>query len=288
MTPPFQLHRPGTVAEASSLLSDLGDEAALYCGGTELLQLMKMGIASFGHLIDLKPVKQLSGLALLDDGSVSIGATVTHREIELSPLIREHVSALAELEHRVANVRVRNTGSIGGNLCFAEPHSEPAVLLVAADASVHLANSSNARTIAMRDFILGPLVTAREADEILVRIEVPARTPRTGLAYRKVVFHERPAASVAVRVTRRDGEISSASVVVGSVGDGPMIVAAAGEALLGASIADSAEATNAAAAAAASGCNAYEDINGSEDYKRHLVDALTRRTIRAALEQASE
>lgn len=288
MIPPFQLHRPGTVAEAASLLSELGEEAALYCGGTELLQVMKMGIASFGHLIDLKAVKQLSGMALLDDGSVSIGATATHREIELSPLIREHVPALAELEHQVANVRVRNTGSIGGNICFAEPHSDPAVLLVAADASVHLADSSDGRTIAMKDFILGPLVTAREPDEILVRIEVPVRPPGTGLAYRKLVFHERPAASVAVRVTRRDGEIASASVVVGSVGDGPMIVPAAGEALLGASIADSAEASDAAAAAAASGCDAYEDINGSEDYKRHLVAVLTRRAIGAALEEASE
>jgi aerobic carbon-monoxide dehydrogenase medium subunit len=288
MIPPFQLHRPGTVAEASSLLGELGDEAALYCGGTELLQVMKMGIASFGHLIDVKAVKQLSGMTVSDDGVVNIGATVTHREIELSPLIRNHVPALAELARQVANVRVRNSGSIGGNLCFAEPHSDPAVLLVAADASVHLADSSDTRTIRMQDFTLGPLVTAREPAEVLVRIEIPAQPLGTGLAYRKVVFHERPAASVAVRVTRRDDEIASASVVVGSVGDGPTIVASAGEVLVGASVADPAEATDAAAALAASECDAYEDINGSEDYKRHLVAVLSRRAIGAALEQAGE
>ena len=286
MTSAFQVYRPGTISDAASLLRDLGDEAAFYCGGTELLQVMKMGLADFSHLIDLKSVAGLGGISLADDGSLSIGATVTHREIERSPLIRERLPALADLERHVANVRVRNAGSIGGNLCFAEPHSDPAALLVAAGAVVHLSDARQARRVPLVDFLVGPLATVREPDEILVRIEVPAQPTGTVLTYRKIAFYERPAASVAVRLTVEGGRVGSASVVVGSVGERPLIIGEAERALVGVRVADSSEAVEAAAAAAASGCDAYGDINGSEEYKRHLVAVLTRRAIGAAVEQA--
>lgn len=286
MTSPFQVYRPGTISDAASLLRELGDEAAFYCGGTELLQIMKMGLADFSHLIDLKSVAGLGGISLADDGSLSIGATVTHREIERSPLIRERLPALASLERHVANVRVRNAGSIGGNLCFAEPHSDPAALLVAAGAFVHLSDARQARRVPLVDFLVGPMATVRELDEILVRIEVPVQPDGTILAYRKIVFYERPAASVAVRLTVEGGRVGSASVVVGSVGERPLIIGEAEAALVGVRVTDSSEAVEAAAAAAASGCDAYGDINGSEEYKRHLVAVLTRRAIGAAVEQA--
>ena len=286
MTSPFQVYRPGTISDAASLLRELDDEAAFYCGGTELLQIMKMGLADFSHLIDLKSVAGLGGISLADDGSLSIGATVTHREIERSPLIRERLPALASLERHVANVRVRNAGSIGGNLCFAEPHSDPAALLVAAGAFVHLSDARQARRVPLVDFLVGPMATVRELDEILVRIEVPVQPDGTILAYRKIVFYERPAASVAVRLTVEGGRVGSASVVVGSVGERPLIIGEAEAALVGVRVTDSSEAVEAAAAAAASGCDAYGDINGSEEYKRHLVAVLTRRAIGAAVEQA--
>lgn len=286
MTPPFHVHRPTTISQASTLLRELGDEATVYCGGTELLQVMKMGVAAFDHLIDIKGIPELAGIAVTDDGAISIGATVTHRDLERSALIAERLSALTELEHQVANVRVRNTGSIGGNLCFAEPHSDPATLLIAADAVVHLTNGTDTRTLALADFIIGPLTTAREADEILTRIEVPALPQGSGLAYRRIVFHERPAASVAVRVTTEGGRVQEASIVVGSVGERPLAIGAAAEALRGAATHDPAGAVEAAATAAGAECEAYGDINGSEDYKRHLVVVLTRRAVGAAMEQA--
>lgn len=286
MTPPFHLHRPGTISEASRLLRDLGDEAAVYCGGTELLQVMKMGVAAFDHLIDIKAIPDLAEISVTSGGGISIGAAVTHRELERSPLIAERFPVLAELERQVANVRVRNTGSIGGNLCFAEPHSDPATLLTAADAVVHLANGADTRTMALADFIVGPLTTAREPDEILVRIEVPAQPAGSTFAYRRIVFHERPAASVAVRLTTNGGRIEEATIVVGSVGERPLAIDSAAEAISGANVNDSADAVEAAAAAAGAACDAYGDINGSEDYKRHLVVVLTRRAVGAAMEQA--
>jgi carbon-monoxide dehydrogenase medium subunit len=200
-------------------------------------------------------------------------------------LIAERLATLTELEHQVANVRVRNTGSIGGNLCFAEPHSDPATLLIAAGAVVHLANGADVRTLALPDFILGPLTTAREPDEILVRIEVPAQPEGSALTYRRLVFHERPAASVAVRVTAAAGQVQEASIVVGSVGDRPLAIEAAANSIIGVTLDDSADAVEAAAALAGTECEAYGDINGSEDYKRHLVVVLTRRALAAAMEQ---
>ena len=135
--PPFEIHRAGSVEEATALVEEHGEDAALYAGGTELLLLMKLGFASFGHLVDVKPVAGLRTIERVD-GVLRIGGTVTHREIERSPLVREGWPELAEMERHVANVRVRATGTLGGNLSFADPHSDPATFLLAAGASVRL------------------------------------------------------------------------------------------------------------------------------------------------------
>ncbi|HEX5500369.1 MAG TPA: FAD binding domain-containing protein, partial [Thermomicrobiales bacterium] len=135
MLAPFDYHRPQTLAETAALLRALGDAAAIYAGGTELLPLMKDGLIEASHLIDIKGIPGLSEIEWNGDhGGLRIGALATHRAIERSPLVREHLPALADLEANVANVRVRAAGTIGGNCCFAEPHSDPATLLVALDA----------------------------------------------------------------------------------------------------------------------------------------------------------
>ena len=103
---PFELHRASSVAEASTLLTELGDEAVLYAGGTELLLLAKLGFASFEHLVDVKPIAELGRLEV-SDGSLVIGAAVTHRTLERSPMVTAGWSDLAAMERRVANVRVR-------------------------------------------------------------------------------------------------------------------------------------------------------------------------------------
>jgi carbon-monoxide dehydrogenase medium subunit len=287
MTAPFQLHRPTSIQEATALLAELGDGATLYCGGTELLQVMKMGLASFDHLIDVKPIEALRGISVDADGTLRIGAAVTHREIERSPVIAERLPSLAELEQHVANVRVRNAGSLGGNLCFAEPHSDPATLLIAAGAVLHLAGPGGSRDVALEGFILGPLTTVREPDEILVSVSVPQVPSNTFMAYRKIAFHERPVASVAARVTVADGRIESASVVVGSVGERPVAIAGVEPILAGAALNETNAAVQEAAQAAAAACEAGADISGSEEYQRHLVMVLSRRALAAAIAQAS-
>src|SRR5258707_4973115 len=115
--PPFAVHRPRSVQDASRLLVDLGDDAAAYCGGTELLLAMKLGLANYAHLVDLKRVDGLRGVAR-HDGSLRIGAATTHHELESSAEVRAWCPPMAAMSSQVANLRVRSAGSIDGNLCF--------------------------------------------------------------------------------------------------------------------------------------------------------------------------
>jgi carbon-monoxide dehydrogenase medium subunit len=289
MIPRFQLARPSTLAEAFAAFDAAGGDAAWYAGGTELLQVMKMGLARFGTLVDLKGLPELRGIAVEDGGALWIGAGTTHREIERSTVVRAEVPGLAELESHVANVRVRNQGTIGGNLCFAEPHSDPASFLLACDARVRLEGPGGRRELAMDAFLDSPFVTARDADEIVVAIVVPAARPGEGRAYEKAKFRERPAVSVAVRLRVDAGAIAEAHVAVGSMTDAPLLVPGAAAALVGAAAEPRAlgEAL-VAGAAAMTGLDAVEDLDGSPDFKRHLAGVLLARAAQAALTEAAD
>jgi carbon-monoxide dehydrogenase medium subunit len=288
--PRFALVRPASIGAALAAHSDAGGDAAWYAGGTELLQVMKMGLARFGTLIDLKGLPELRGIGVDPEGSLIVGATATHREIERSPIIRRELVALAVLESHVANVRVRNQGTLGGNLCFAEPHSDPATFLLACDARVVLEGPAGRRELPLDAFLVDPFVTARAADEILVSIVVPSAAPAEGRAYEKVTFRERPAVSVAVRLRVDGGAIAGADVVVGSMTDVPVRVPAAAAGLVGApadGIADGLARGLALAADAVARLDAADDLDGSADFKRHLAGVLLGRAARAALGEAT-
>ena len=127
---PFRLYEPTTINETVSTLRDLGDGAKLYAGGTELLLAMKAGYLHYDELVNVKTVAGLDRIWKETDGTLHIGPVATHAALESSPLVAECRPLLANVEHRVANVRVRNVGTIGGNICFAEPHSDPAAVFV--------------------------------------------------------------------------------------------------------------------------------------------------------------
>ena len=282
----FSLHRPSNLQAALSAYAESTDDAAYIAGGTELLQVMKMGLAEFGTLIDLKGIRELAGIGLDEDGTLRIGATVTHREIERSAVIATALPVLAQLEHGVANLRIRNCGTLGGNIAFAEPHSDPATLLLVCDARVELLGSAGGREVQMTDFTIGPLFTVREPDEIMIAIRVPPATDRHGTAYAKVKFFERPAVSVAVRLWIADGTITACHVAIGSMTDFPALVPESAEALVGVPATDDGlDAALPAAAARVQDLDAVEDHNGSADYKRHLASVLLGRVAHAALSE---
>jgi aerobic carbon-monoxide dehydrogenase medium subunit len=279
---PFRLHRPRSVGEAVALLGDLGPDALPYCGGTELLLVAKLGFTDFSDLVDLKGIPDLSGISV--NGDLRIGATTTHREIERSPLVRERWPSLADMERRVGNIRVRNVGSIGGNLCFADPHSDPATYLIAAGASLL---TSSGRLISVEDFTRGPYTTALEPSELLVSVQVPPLPAGSALVHRKMSFNERPAITVAVHVGVCDGAVERARVAVGSVGVAAQRLVAAEQALVGTdAVRPSSDALSACAETAASEAKPVEDSNGSVDYKRQLVRVVFGRCARAVLAEA--
>jgi carbon-monoxide dehydrogenase medium subunit len=281
--PPFELHRPRSIEEVSELQARYGDDAALYCGGTELLLLLKLGFASFGHLIDLKGIEELRGVRA-ENGSLVVGAAVTHRQLERSELVLERLPALAAMERRVANLRVREVGTLGGNLCFSDPHSDPATFLLALDAEVECRRGSlPARRVAVRDFVVGPYHTALGEGEVLVSVRIPVLPEGARVAHAKFAVHERPAAAVACLARVQDGAIAEARVAVGSVGAMPVRASDAERALLGAPAAElDPELLARAGELAAEASAPVEDANGSPEYKAQLVRVLVERTLREA------
>src|SRR4029453_7949969 len=137
MLRPFALHRPASLPDVGHLLSEYRGEAALYAGGTELLLLLKEGFLQVANLIDVKRVPGLGDI-VIEDGSVLVGATATHRTIERSPVLRASCPIVPAVAQHVANVRVRNVGTVGGNLAFADPHSDLATLFLALDGRIRL------------------------------------------------------------------------------------------------------------------------------------------------------
>jgi len=290
---PFTLHRPETAEEACALLAGLGEDAAAYAGGTELLLLMKLGVLRPRHLVDVKRIGGFTGIT--DGARLTIGAAVTHRALERSALVGARCSLVSSVARHVANVRVRNVGTVGGNLAFADPHSDLATLFLTLDASVELLSPRGRRELPLDDFIRGPWETSRAPDELLGSVTLIPWAGDTAAAYVKFGVHERPTLAVAtalrldgtVGVGRNGGErIVDARIAVGCVGPTPVRFAAAEARLKGASIAELEDAARAAADIAAAGVDPADDLYGSADYKREMVAVFVRRALRIAVARA--
>ena len=290
MLRPFTLHRPETAEEACALLARLGEDAAPYAGGTELLLLMKLGLLRPPHLVDVKRIPGFG--ALTDGGRLTIGATVTHRALEQSALVRARCPLVASVARHVANVRVRNVGTVGGNLAFADPHSDLATVFLALDATVELVSPRGRRELPLDEFVRGPWETARRPDELLTSVRLAPWPSGTAAAYVKFGVHERPTLGVAVAL-RLEGagsggsaRIAEARVVVGCVSPRPGRMPAAESRLSGVAVDQVDEAAVAVAGAAAAGVDPADDLYGSADYKREMVSVFVRRALRVAAARA--
>jgi len=290
MLPPFEIHQPATAAEAVALRARFGEAGALYAGGSELLLAMKEGLGGFAHLIDVKTIAGLADLTLAPDGrAVTIGAAVTHRTLERSPLVRERLPLVAEMARQVANARVRAVGTLGGNLCFAEPHSDPPTALLVHGARVALAGASGARRLPLADFLVGPYESALGPDEILTHVDVPLPPARAAGAYLKFGMHERPTVGVAVLLVpdERRAAVAEARVAVGCVGPVATRLPALESALAGARLGDL-EAGWPDAARAGEALDAVSDLHGSADYKRAMAGVFVGRALTLAARRVKE
>jgi carbon-monoxide dehydrogenase medium subunit len=290
MLAPFRLHEPTTVDEASRLLTGFGENAIVYAGGTELLLAMKQGLIRRDHLINIKKIG-LSGVGYDEAaGVLRVGATTTHRAIERSGTVGTHFPTVAGMAKRVANMRVRAVGTVGGNLCFAEPHSDLATVFLLYNARVRLSGAAGERVLPLEEFIVDGFVTSLRQDEVLTDIYL-TRLPRgAGASYAKFAFLERPTVGVGtVIVPAADGGVvEEARVAVGCVGPRPVRATEAETVLRGAPLADGRfeDALRAAVDLAVQRCDAVDDLYGSAEYKAHLVGVLLQRTAQAAREAA--
>ena len=278
----FELHRPTTIAEAAALLA-ARPEAALYAGGTELLLLMKAGLVRPADVIDLKRIPGLDGLAEAA-GALTIGATVTHRALERDPVVRARWPLVAAVAAHVANVRVRNVGTVGGNLAFADPHSDLATLFLLFDATVELASATGVRALPLGELIRGPYETARRLDEVLTGVRLRAWPARTVGVYVKFGLHERPTLGLALAVTLdANDRVIAARLAVGCVSPRPHRVEAAERVLVGRPVGTL---TDEVATLAAAAVDPLSDLHGGADYKRELTRVFTRRALAAVSARA--
>jgi carbon-monoxide dehydrogenase medium subunit len=280
----FDVHKVTSVAEAVALRQRFGEDAAIYAGGTEILLAMKLGVARWPHLIDVKTIASLGEVSATKD-TLRIGATVTHWTIERHALVARLLPALAHLEANVANVRVRAAGTLAGNLAFAEPHADPPAFLIALGARVILEGSPGSRSLPVAELITGMYETAIAADEIIVAIEIPLPAQDARVAYVKFQILERPSVGVAAVATVRDGRfVGAPTMVVGAVGEMARTVPTAQFA--GADARD-ARTSAALAEAARAAVEPVADLAGSVDYKRHLVGVFAQRAVASLVAQAS-
>lgn len=288
MLRPFGLYQPSTVAEASEILAREGRDASLYAGGTEVLLILKEGLLRVQSLVD---VKRLPGLGDIrsENGHVVIGATATHRNLENAPALHERCPIVGGVARHVANIRVRNVGTVGGNLAFADPHSDLATLFLAFDAVVGLEARGRRRELPLGEFVRGPYETAREEDELLTFVRLTPWPAGTAGAYVKFGLYERPTLGVAVALMSgaKGDAITEARVAVGCVGPRPQRVPLVEERLRGWSAGDVVRHADEMATLAARDIDPTTDLHGSAEYKKDMTRVFVKRTLLVAAARAA-
>jgi carbon-monoxide dehydrogenase medium subunit len=280
----FNYHRASSLKEASVLMSQLGEEAKLLAGGQSLIPLMKLRFANPAHLVDLNFAPETSYIREQGD-TIWFGAMTRHAEIEDSaPAAR--VPIIHDCAAGIADIQVRNRGTIGGSIAEADPSGDWAPTLLCLQTEVRCISPTGERTLALKDFLQDAYTTALEHDELIAEIAVKAPPPNSAGAY--IAFKRcapvYASAAVAVQLTLEDGVCRDAAVYLGAVGLTAVQAVGAEAELRGKAINEKAIA--AACEAARAAADPQPDMRGSAEYKRALVAALSRRAIDAAVRRA--
>jgi len=286
----FEYLEPTSIAEACALLKQNGDEAKIFAGGAHLTILMKQGLYQPRALINIKKIAELKGIRC-SDAELSIGALVTHRELETSALVRDKFPVLCEAEREVANIRVRHMGTVGGNLASGEPLTDLSQIFIALEGRVKIAGPSGERIIPVEELFLDFYTTCLADDEIITEVMLPLLPQKSGIEYLRFSSSsvvDKPAAGVAVRLTVEPGNqiVQLARVVLGCVGATPVRARKAEETLTGKQL--SLESAVEAGKTASQECDPTTDLRGSADYKRAIVGTLVKRAALKAYERATD
>ena len=184
VTSSFEYFAPTTLAEAQTLLSRYGGDAKVVAGGHSLIPTMKVRLAEPRYLIDLGRISDLSYIKE-QDGGLAIGAMTTYYQIGSAPLVRDRYLALAEAAYLVADLQVRNKGTIGGSLAHADPAADLPAVVLALEGQMRSGISGDQRTTDADEFFVDPFTTALRENEILTEVRIPALAANTGSSYKK-------------------------------------------------------------------------------------------------------
>jgi carbon-monoxide dehydrogenase medium subunit len=283
----FDYLEPTSVAEACVLLKQHGGDAKVFAGGAHVTILLKQGLYQPKVLVNIKKIPELRGIKFDAAEGLIIGALVTHRELETSALVMEKLPVLCEAEREVANIRVRNMGTVGGNLASGEPLTDLAQIFIALDGQLKITGPSGQRVISVEELFLDFYTTSLAEDEIITQVVLPPLPPESGIEYIRFSSSsvvDKPSAGVAVRVTFDKEAVQVARIVLGCVGPTPVRARKAEDLITGKKF--TAELIAEAGAIASQECSPTSDLRGSEQYKRAIVRTLVKRAADAAYKNA--
>jgi carbon-monoxide dehydrogenase medium subunit len=280
----FTYHRASSLKDAATLLSQLGEGAKLLAGGQSLIPLMKLRFANPAHLVDLNFVEGISYIQQ-KNGALYFGALARHAEIEKSPTVAM-IPILRDCAGGIADVQVRNRGTIGGSLAEADPSGDWATVLLTLSCEVRCAGRTGERSLKLSEFLKDAYTTALAQDELVSEIVVKVPPENSGGAY--IAFKRTapvyPTASAAVQLSLEGGRCKEIAIALGCVGLMPIRVQEGEAALRGQQITP--KLIESAAEAARAVAEPQSDMRGSAEYKRQLVSALAKRAMEAALQRA--
>lgn len=284
----FAYHEPTSVSEAVQLLHRYPGESKVLAGGQSLVLMLQNQILHPRHLVNLSRIRELKELKFDPAGGVRIGAMVTLRELETSPLVCQHFPILQEAVSQVASVHIRNRGTLGGNLCHGLVGNDPPPPLIALGARMIIAGPQGERVVPAEEFFQGFMTTAVGEDEILVGIEVPPQPQDAIGAYIKFCVRAVDPAIVGVAVALRleNGICREARVGLGGAGYTPVRCLGAEATLMGRPF-DEAVIRTAGAAAVADVGEYVSDSHADAEYRRRMVPVILKRTIQLALQRRS-
>jgi CO/xanthine dehydrogenase FAD-binding subunit len=287
----FRYHRPATLGEACRLL-EMSPNGVLLAGGTDLLVELKQGKRFHQDVISLTRIQDLCSVGV-QEHTLLIGAAVSHNQLIHSSLIQEHCYAISEAAETIATEQIRNTATVGGNLCTAASCADTVPILVALGAEVEIVASQGQRTLPLADFFVDHRKTALAKGEILSRIVVPIPPPGTGAAFQKFGLREAAniaVASVAVMVRVIGDQCQDARFVMGAVAPTPTVSTSAVEIIRGKPIADLDEGSplsTLVGQAVAEDAEPIDDIRGTAEFRREITAILARRALSVALGRAT-
>lgn len=279
----FDYHEPTTLKKVFSLMEKYGDEARVIAGGTSLIIMMRQRLLTPKVVISLARIPKFQKITYNTKDGLRIGAGARHRDIELSAAVQKHYPLLQETFRKVAQPRIRNMGTVGGNLAGGDPLTDPGASLIALDAEVTLCSSEGQRWLPLDEFFIDYYQTALEPGELLTEIHVPP-PQRPGWCHIKFTprsIEDFATVGVAITLQARNGTCEDVRLGLNSVASTIVRAKKAEAVLRGKSIDDAT--VQKMGEVAATECDPMDDNRGSAEYKREMVKVLVRRAATEAL-----